>query len=192
VIDLFSLDESGCAPTLPGGYTWARKGARALVRDEPPQGRRLNVLGALAVGGAAPGLIWTEPAGRLDGAAFLEFVWREVAGLPAVPADLPEDYRRARPCAAVLDNYSVHRSAVVKAAVPDLERAGVHLSDLPPYSPELNRIEELWRHVKHEGLPVRSYRTLEELRAAVADALTEHAVPLRDSTDSTANLPAAA
>jgi DDE superfamily endonuclease len=192
VIDLFYLDESGFAPTLPGGYTWARKGARALVRDEPPQGRRLNVLGALAAGGAAPGLIWTEPAGRLDGAAFLEFVWREVAGLPEAPADLPADYRRARPCVAVPDNYSVHRSAVVKAAVPDLERAGVHLYYLPPSSPELNRIEELWRHVKHEGLPVRSYTTLDALRAAVADALNRHAVPSSPTAVSTADLPVAA
>jgi len=192
VIDLFYLDESGFAPTLPTGYTWARTGARALVRDEPPRGRRLNVLGALAAGGAAPGLVWTEPAGKLDGAAFLEFVWREVAGLPEAPADLPDDYRRERPCVAVLDNYSVHRSAVVKATVPDLARAGVHLHYLPPYSPELNRIEELWRHVKHEELPVRSYTSLEALRAAVADALNRHAVPSPARAVSTIDLPEAA
>jgi hypothetical protein len=192
LIDLWYLDESGFAPTLPAGYTWARRGARALVRDEPPRGRRLNVLGALAVGGAAPGLVWTEPAGRLDGAAFLEFVWRDVAGLPEAPADLPEDYRRARPCVAVLDNYSVHRCAVVKAAVPDLERAGVHLHYLPPYSPELNRIEGLWRHAKHEELPVRSYTTLDALRAAVADALNKHAVPPSPRVVSTTDLPEAA
>jgi hypothetical protein len=192
VIDLAYLDESGFAPTLPTGYTWARTKVRALVWDEPPQGRRLNVLGALAPCGAAPGLVWTEPAGKLDSAAFLEFVWREVAALPAPPAALPLGYRRARPCAVVLDNYAVHRSAQVRAAVPDLARVGVGLYYLPPYSPELNRIEPVWRHVKHEDLPVRSYRTLEELRAAVADALNQHAAPLPATTDSTTNLPVAA
>ena len=192
LIDLVHLDESGFAPTLPTRYTWARTKTRALVWDEPPQGRRLNVLGALAVGGPAPGLVWAAPAGKLDSAAFLEFVWREVAALPAPPAELPLGYRRARPCAIVLDNYAAHRSTEVQAAIPDLARAGVGFYYLPPYSPELNRIEELWRHVKHEELPVRSYRTLEELRAAVAEALNQHAIPLPATTFSTTNLPVAA
>jgi hypothetical protein len=192
LIDLFYLDESGFAPTLPTGSTWARKKTRALVWDEPPQGRRLNVLGALAVGGEAPGLVWTSPAGKLDGAAFLEFVWRRVAALPDAPERLPLGYRRARPCAIVLDNYSVHRSNQVQAARPELERVGVGFYYLPPYSPELNRIEDLWRHVKYEELPVRSYRTLADLRAAVTAALDHHAVPLPATTDSTTNLPVAA
>jgi hypothetical protein len=75
VIDLYYLDESGLAPTLPTAYTWARAGTRALVWDEPPQRRRLNLLGALAVGGEAPGLVWTAPVAKLDSAAFLAFVW---------------------------------------------------------------------------------------------------------------------
>ena len=113
VIDLWFLDESGFAPTLPTTSTWARTTVRPLVRDEPPQGRRLNVLGALAPCGDAPGLVWTAPAGKLDGTAFLEFVWRQVAGLPDAPERLPPGYRRPRPCAIVLDNYSVHRSKEV-------------------------------------------------------------------------------
>jgi len=192
LIDLYYLDESGFAPTLPTGYTWARKKVRPLVWDEPPQGRRLNVLGALAPCGDAPGLVWTEPVGKLNSTAFLAFVWREVAGLPAPPAQLPFGYQRARPCVAVLDNYSVHRSKEVQAAVPELERVGVGFYYLPPYSPELNRIEPLWRHVKHEELPTRSYRTLDDLRVAVTGALSQHAVPLPATTDSTTNLPVAA
>lgn len=189
MIDLWYLDESGFAPTLPTGYTWARTKQRALVRDEPAQRRRVNVLGALAVGGTAPGLVWTDPPGTLDSAAFLAFVWREVAGLPAPPADLPLGYRRTRPCAIVLDNYSVHRCKAVQATLPDLERVGVGFYYLPPYSPELNRIEPLWRHVKYEDLSVRSYQTLDGLRAAVTQALDRHRTPLPAATT---NLPEAA
>jgi hypothetical protein len=180
--DLYFLDESGFAPTLPTGYTWARAGVRAHVWDEPPQGRRLNVLGALAPYGAERRLVWTSPPGKVDSAAVLEFVWREVAGLPVPPDRLPAGYRRARPCVVVLDNASAHTSKAVKAALPLLEAAGVTLSYLPPYSPELNRIEELWRHVKHRGLPVRSYRALGDLRAAVEGALSDHAARLLDDT----------
>ena len=181
--ELYFLDESGFAPTLPTGWTWARVGARPLVWDEPPAGRRLNVLGALAPYGDDRRLTWTAPAGKVDSAAVLDFVWREVAGLPAPPDRLPAGYRRARPCVVVLDNASAHASRAVKAAIPALAAAGVLLYYLPPYSPELNRIEELWRHVKYEGLPVRSFRSLHGLRAAVEDALGKHAARLLDATD---------
>jgi len=189
VIELWYLDESGFAPTLPTGYTWARRRIRALVRDEAPQGRRLNVLGALAAGGAARGLVWTAPTGRLDSGVFLEFVRQQVARLPA---HLPADYRRATPCVIVLDNSSVHRSKQVQALRPELERVGVYWYYLPAYSPELNRIEELWRHLKYEELPQRSYRTLTELRAAVTEALAKHAISLPTPLHSTTNLPEAA
>jgi DDE superfamily endonuclease len=189
VIDLVFLDESGFAPTLPTGYTWARKGARAVVRDEPSQGRRLNVLGALAPLGAEPWLIWTSPPGKLDAAVLLAFLWHEVAGLATALGEVPPGYRRARPLVVVLDNYSVHRSTAVKEAAADLARVGVRLFFLPPYSSELNRIEPLWRQVTYHDLPVRSYQTLEALRIAVDNALKQHADAL---TVATKNLPEAA
>jgi len=180
--DLWYLDESGFAPTLPTGYTWARVGARALVWDEPPQGRRLNVLGALAPFGADPALVWTAPNGKIDSALVLDFIWREAAGLPAPPERLPAGFRRGRPCVVVLDNASAHTSKAVAAALPALAAAGVTLYYLPPYSPELNRIEDLWRQTKYHELPVRSYRTLADLRAAVERALSDHATHLHHAT----------
>ena len=180
--DLFYLDESGFAPTLPTGSTWARRGTRALVWDEPPQGRRLNVLGALAPYGDASALVWTAPPGKIDSGVVLDVLWRAVAGLPAAPDQLPAGYRCARPCVVVLDNASAHTSKAVKAARPALEAAGVTLYYLPPYSPELTRIEEVWRQIKYQELPVRSYRTLADLRAAVEQALSNHAAHLHDAT----------
>lgn len=180
--DLWYLDESGFAPTLPTGYTWARVGTRALVWDEPPQGRRLNVLGALAPFGADPALVWTAPNGKIDSTVILDFLWRDVAGLPAPPAQLPAGFRRSRPCVVVLDNASAHTSTAVKAVAPLLAAAGVTLYYLPPYSPELNRIEGVWRQIKYHELPVRSYRTLADLRAAVERALSDYAIHRHDAT----------
>ncbi len=182
VIDLYYLDESGFAPTLPTSYTWAREGTRVLVPYEAPQGRRVNVVGALAPYGPTPRLVYESRAGKLDGAVFLRFLWQDVAGLPAAPEALPAGYRRARPCVVVLDNYSVHRSKLVAAARPALEAAGVRFYYLPPYSPELNDIEPLWRHIKYEDLPVRSHTTAEALKAAVDDVLDTHAARLQRST----------
>jgi hypothetical protein len=189
VIDLVFLDESGFAPTLPTGYTWARKGVRALVRDEPPKGRRLNVLGALAPFGADPWLIWESTPGKLDAAVLLEFLWHGLAGLATAVGEVPTGYRRSRPLVVVLDNYSVHRSKAVTALLPALADTGLRLFFLPPYSSELNRIEPLWRQVKYHDLPVRSYQTLEALRIAVENALQKHADALTVATD---DLPVAA
>jgi hypothetical protein len=184
-LDLYYLDQCGLAPTLPTSYTWARAGVRVIVPYEAPQGRRVNVIGALAPLGTRPRLVWrsrTKADGPLDSAVFLDFLWREVAALPAPPEALPCGYQRARPCVVVLDNYSVHHSKAVQAALPALESVGVTLFYLPPYSPELNAIEPRWRHLKYEQLQVRSYQTAEALQAAADEALTKQAAVLHDPT----------
>ena len=190
--DLYHLDESGFAPTLPTSYTWAREGTRPLVPYEAPQGRRVNVIGALTVGGPALRLVWASRRsgqGRLDSAAFLAFVCRDVAQLPATWDALPPAYVRARPCTIVLDNYSVHRSKVVQAATPALARAGITFYFLPPYSPKLSAIEPVWRHVKYTDLATRSFADGAALHDAVDAALTQRAAALGDATH---NLPRAA
>lgn len=107
-------------------------------------------------------------AGKYDAAAHLRFVEQHVAGLPEV---LPENYRRARPCVIVLDNYAVHHAQPVKERIPALKQAGVSFFFIPPYSPELNLIEPIWRQVKHQDLPNRSFLTIEQLHSAVGMAL---------------------
>jgi DDE superfamily endonuclease len=183
-LDLHFLDESGFAPTLPTTYTWARLKARARVPYEAPQRRRVNVLGAWAPLGSRPRFAYTSRTGKLDSAAFLAFVWREVGGMPTPLGEVPAGFRRARRCVIVLDNYSVHRSRAVTDALPGLAAAGIELFHLPAYSPELNLIEGRWRHVKHEELPIRSYTSAAALQAAVDHALDQHvAAPVHSTED---------
>lgn len=47
----------------------------------------------------------------------------------------------------ILDNYSVHKSAFIKKVAKILN---IVLIFLPPYSPHLNPIEQLWRMIKNE------------------------------------------
>ncbi len=183
--DVYDLDECGFAPTLPTSYTWARVGTRVVVPYEAPQGRRVNVIGARTRAGAAPRFVWASRRsgqGRLDSAAFLDFVCREVAQLPAAWDALPPDYVRARPCTIVMDNYSVHRSKVVTAARPALAKAGVELYFLPPYSPELSQIEHEWRGVKYDDLSRRRFADGAALHAAVDEALTARAAAHASTT----------
>jgi len=183
VIDLWFLDQSGFAPTLPTGYGWGRLGQRLVVPYEAPQGRRVNVVGALApYDSTGPRLVHQtrrKAEGRYDAAAHLAFVHR-LAGEPTPGAP------RARPCVIVLDNYSVHHSHLVKEALPPLIAADVHFCYLPPDSPELNPIESVWRQVKYQDIPERSHPTDIALQAAVESALTSRAHRLAKTTT---NLP---
>lgn len=177
MIDLWFLDQSGFAPTLPTGYSWGRLGTRLVVPHEAPQGRRVNVVGALAPHGpAGPRLLYEtrrKADGRYDAAAHLGFVRRA--------AELPPDGPRARPCVFVLDNYSVHHAQEVKDALPGLEAQGVSFCYLTPYSPELNPIEPVWRQAKYQDLPQRSHPTDLALQAAVEAALADRARRLAES-----------
>ena len=42
---------------------------------------------------------------------------------------------------------------------------------LPPYSPELNLIEILWRKIKYEWLPLDAYQDFKTLPASLFDVL---------------------
>lgn len=64
-----------------------------------------------------------------------------------------------QPTVLVLDNASVHRAGCVQTKQPQWAAQGLTLFFLSPYSPELNRIEILWRFCKHYWLPPAAYET---------------------------------
>ena len=69
----------------------------------------------------------------------------------------------------VMDNLSSHKVAGIREAI---EAAGAELRYLPPYSPDLNPIEQLFAKIK-ALLRKAAARTLDALMAAIADALTK-------------------
>jgi transposase len=77
-----------------------------------------------------------------------------------------------------LDNGSLHVSKAVKARRRELAARGIYLYYLPPHRPELNRIEPVFRQVKYQEMPVRSYTSKVALREAVEHALSSYAAKL--------------
>ena len=146
-----------------------------------PKQRAKKVRKSVAERAAAHGLL-PEQVGAIDSERLLAFIWK-AAGRPAVHA---ADWQRERPLVIWLDNYSVHKSARVQAALPELARAGITLCYLPSYSPELSRIEPIWHPVKHHEIVRRSHAVLGDLMTAVEEALTRKAAELliaRTKTD---------
>jgi transposase len=63
----------------------------------------------------------------------------------------------------ILDNASIHKAKATRYIMDFLEKQGVTLYFLPPYCPELNRIEKLWHLMKYTWMSVkcRDSKTLE-------------------------------
>ncbi len=59
----------------------------------------------------------------------------------------------------IIDNASVHKAKATMPMMEVLKRQGVTLYFLPPYSPELNRIEKLWHLMKYTWMSVKSRNT---------------------------------
>jgi len=71
----------------------------------------------------------------------------------------------------LLDNAPMHRSHDFIQHIPAWVKRGLIIKYLPPYSPELNLIEILWRFMKYHWLSFSAYRSLQCLIQAVEDIL---------------------
>jgi len=71
--------------------------------------------------------------------------------------------RKVGRCVLVLDRATWHRS---QKAVKYAERLGIILHFLPPYSPELNPIEQLWKWIKL-NVTYRLHLDMDDLKCAI-------------------------
>ncbi len=67
-----------------------------------------------------------------------------------------------------------HQSIIANFLIVKLETGKRKISFLlylPPYSPELNKIEILWKHIKYYWLSFDAYKNFESLRENLNDVL---------------------
>lgn len=61
------------------------------------------------------------------------------------------------PIYLIMDNSPIHKCDDFLEKIPEWEKAGIFIKFIPPYSPELNKIEILWRFIKYKWLPFSSF-----------------------------------
>ena len=133
------------------GYLWC------LTRVLIPTGsgrQRFNVLGALHA--VTHQLVTVTNDTYINSTSVTELLRR-----------LAQDFGEL-PITVVLDNARYQRNALVQAVAKEL---GVQLLFLPPYSPNLNLIERLWKFVKADCLNCRYYHTFADFRRAIENSL---------------------
>ncbi len=64
----------------------------------------------------------------------------------------------------LIDNASIHTSNLFKDNIDKWEAENLIIYNIPPYSPELNKIEILWRKIKYEWLDFSAYESFKSLK----------------------------
>lgn len=121
---------------------WGPRGQRLIGKAPHGRWRTLTFIAALRLEGIDAPCVFDGP---INGRKFLAWVERFL-----VPTLKPGDI-------VVLDNLGSHKGKAIRQAIRD---AGAHRLFLPPYSPDLNPIEQafaklkLWlRHAQPRSLP---------------------------------------
>ena len=150
---LVFVDEMGSNTSLAPLYAWSRRGKRALLAKVPRNwGANVTLLASMSAEGMGPSLAVEGSTTREVFEVYLEYF--------LAPALRPGQV-------VVMDNLSAHKGGRVRELV---EARGCEILYLPPYSPDLNPIEEAFAKLK-TLLRRAGARTREALIEAMGRAL---------------------
>jgi len=71
----------------------------------------------------------------------------------------------------IIDNAPTHTSRKFRNKLEEWADKGLLVKYLPTYSSELNLIENLWRFIKYQWLPLSAYQSFNHLRTALHNVL---------------------
>ena len=146
------IDETGTSTKMARLYGRAKQGQRCRAPIPHGHWKTTTFVGALRRSGLTAPMVLD---GAMHGAAFLAYVEQVL-----VPTLKPGDV-------VVMDNLPAHKPLAVREAI---ERAGASLRFLPPYSPDLNPIENAFAKLKAILKRVAA-RTVHDLWNAIGAAI---------------------
>ena len=153
-IDLCYFDESGFTlePCVP--YAWQLVGKTIEIPSS--KSKRLNVLGFV----------------NRD-CKFNSFVFEGSINSSIVVACIDAfSHQIENPTTLVIDNASTHTSNEFNDNLEAWKERGLTIYRIPPYSPELNIIEIIWRKIKYEWLPFSAYESYRSLKQELFQVLS--------------------
>ena len=152
LIELYFCDESGFStvPVVP--YHWQKIGEQFTLPSS--KSKRYNVLGFMKRDSSVQTYGFQGSIDSKCAIACMDDFCEQ--RLKRFNGKAPQAY-------VIIDNAPIHNSKAFIAKEEDWLQKGVIILRLPPYSPELNYIEILWRKIKYEWLPLDSYESYEIL-----------------------------
>lgn len=129
---LVYLDETGFDTTTQRSHGRAETGKRLYGKRSGNRRPRTSLIGALAQGKLIAPMVFN---GTTNTDVFNQWLERQL--LPAIGKGMT----------IIMDNAVFHKSDKTKQLI---QQAGCSLLFLPPYSPELNPIEQTWANLKRQ------------------------------------------
>jgi transposase len=151
---LVFVDESGFY-LLPGVVkTYGLKGHTPVV-DEWQTRDHLSVMGGLTTTGQVYTLVRQDSLSGVEVIEFLTHLGHQLEGAALM----------------IWDRSPIHRRDIVKEFIEAVGAKNLAVELLPPYAPDLNPVEWLWRHLKEVEMANLTCLDLEELHQEVHLAL---------------------
>lgn len=152
-LDVYFYDESGFSLTSCLPYAWQEKGKQISLL--PGKGKRINVAGFYTKTGK---FIYQTQLKSFKQHDLIPFFDRFCTSI---------DKRTI----VVLDNAPTHHGKAFEAKIKEWQEQDLYLYFLPPYSPELNAIEILWRHIKYQWLDFKAFLNFDSLTLYLQEVL---------------------
>jgi transposase len=139
-IDLRYLDETGFCLTPYIPYGWQDKGETITLNSRRSQ--RINVLGLMKKNRDLFSYIFT---GKITSEVVIACLDKFTENL-------------TKKTVVVMDRASFHTSNKILEKIEEWKQKQLEIFWLPPYSPEMNLIEILWRFMKYEWIEIDAYQ----------------------------------
>lgn len=150
---VYFADEAGLRSDYHGGTTWAPVGQTPIVRTTGAR-HSINMISAVTAKGA---MHFTTFIGKMNAEVFISYcrsILHDDGGIVFL----------------ILDGHPVHRSRAVKEFAAST-KGKLRLFFLPPYSPELNPDEWVWKNVKHDRVGKTAITSFDDLRRKAESAM---------------------
>jgi DDE superfamily endonuclease len=152
-IDVFFFDESGFSLTSCLPYAWQQKGQ--TIGLYPGKGSRINVAGFYCCSGDF--VFQMQPQSFCQ--HHLIEIFDNFCG------------QIKKKTIVVLDNAPAHHGKAFEQKVQQWQEQDLYLFYLPAYSPELNKIEIIWRKIKYQWLAFDAYLDFKNLNLKLEEVL---------------------
>lgn len=147
--EIFFLDEAGIKFDSKLGRTWGIKGQTPIVKTSG-QRQQINAISAVSPSGKFWFGLYES---KLNAEFFIEFLKNFMK------------YRR-KPQVIILDGHPSHKAKSVAKFVQSTQ-GKLQLIFLPPYAPDLNPDEFVWKHLKENGIRKKPLNKNESLKKRI-------------------------
>jgi transposase len=161
-----------CHPTQATKVSngWIRTGVDKAIETTGSR-TRLNIVGAIRLGHLKDAITQQYPT--VNGEYIIDFF-----------SCIKKQYPESKKIHLILDGAGYHRSKIVKE---EAKRLGIDLHYLPPYSPNLNPIERLWKVMNEYARNNKYFATAKEFRLSIDTFFNETLPKIGCALDSRIN-----